>query len=132
MFTRNECGRPHRFEFIIRDIDGARIAQLGGVAEPTWDDAIPVGWRLGVFVALNFGLPLPHYGEYAVEIPSGCRGCATVPPSSTAARAVAPSAWLRRRGGPRRVEGFGPVGVGSVSPTGQGARGRVWTLARAS
>ena len=67
-FTRNECGRPHRFEVFFQDIDGNRLAEISSVIEAQWDKTLPVGWRTTGVIALNIGLPLPAYGEYAIEI----------------------------------------------------------------
>jgi hypothetical protein len=67
-FTRNECGRPHRVEVIIRDVDGVHIARVTGTATPEWDPNLPANWRVGTFVPFNVGLPIPHYGEYSIEI----------------------------------------------------------------
>ena len=67
-FTRNECDRPHRIEVIIQDTDGARIGVINGTATPQWIPDLPPGWRVGTMTAFNMGLPLPHYGEYSIEI----------------------------------------------------------------
>jgi hypothetical protein len=67
-FTRNECGRPHRLEIIIQDIDGVRVAQLSGVLSPDWNDSLPLGWKVGMLAAFNLGLPIPRFGEYGISI----------------------------------------------------------------
>ena len=67
-FTRNECGRPHRVELIAQDEDGQRLVHLTGTLEPQWDEGLPPGWSVGAMLTLNFGLPLPQFGLYAIEI----------------------------------------------------------------
>ena len=67
-YTRSECGRAHRIEAILADTDGERIAHLQGISTPTWTKGLPPGWRQGMFVALNFGLPFPKYGVYSLDI----------------------------------------------------------------
>jgi hypothetical protein len=68
LFTRNECGRPHRFELILQDIDGERLTHLTSVITPEWKEGVPVGWDYGLLGGLNFGIPLPRYGLYSFEI----------------------------------------------------------------
>ena len=67
-FTRNECGRPHRIEIIVQDTDGKQITKIGGTLEPALVKDQPIGWDTGVLFAVNFGLPLPAYGVYSIEI----------------------------------------------------------------
>jgi len=67
-FTRNECGRPHRIEIILQDIDGERMVETQTVVEPEWDDDLPAGWSLSANMGLNIGVPLPRFGQYALEI----------------------------------------------------------------
>jgi hypothetical protein len=67
-FTRNECDRPHRLEAIFQDIDGERLATIQAVITPEWNEDLPVGWPAGFLWGLNFGLPLPRYSVYAMEL----------------------------------------------------------------
>jgi len=67
-FTRNESGRPHRLEVIVQDTDGATTAKIEGTVGAEWMEDLPPGWPVGALVALNFGIPLPNYGLYSVEI----------------------------------------------------------------
>lgn len=67
-FTRNECDRPHRIEVIFQGEDGQHLARVEGIVTPTWNATLPVAWRQGAILGLNLGLPLPDYGEYALEI----------------------------------------------------------------
>jgi Family of unknown function (DUF6941) len=67
-FTRQECGRPHRFEVIFQDEDGQRLMQTSTVLEPAWDAAQPAHWRVNVLGALNFAVPLTRHGLYSFEI----------------------------------------------------------------
>jgi hypothetical protein len=67
-FTRTETGRPHRIEAILADTDGQRIAHLEAITTPQWTEGLPTGWRQGSFMALNFGVPLPRYGLYSLDI----------------------------------------------------------------
>lgn len=70
-FTRNECGRPHRIEIIIQDVDGDRVGQLVGTVMPEWKEGLPVGWKVGALLAMNLGLPIQRFGEYEVAIMLG-------------------------------------------------------------
>jgi len=67
-FARTECGRPHRLEVIFQDMDGTRLSQINSTTEPVWSDDLPATWRVGVLLGINFGIPLPSYGEYAFDI----------------------------------------------------------------
>jgi hypothetical protein len=67
-FTRTECGRPHRIEAILADTDGERLAHLQSTPTLAWTDDLPTGWRRGAFLALNFGVPVPSYGVYSLDI----------------------------------------------------------------
>lgn len=67
-FTQGECGRPHRVELFFRTTDGEDLAKVEGVVVPQWQDNLPPGWPVGAHLGLNFGVPLPAYGEYAFEI----------------------------------------------------------------
>jgi hypothetical protein len=68
MFTRAECGRPHRLEVIFQDEDGSRLAQITSTVMPEWNDNQPPHWRTGLIGGLNFGVPLPRYGLYSFEM----------------------------------------------------------------
>ncbi len=67
-FTQGECGRPHRIEVYFRDTDGQDLTKIEAVVTPEWNDTLPPGWPLGLQAGLNFGVPLPAFGEYAFEI----------------------------------------------------------------
>jgi hypothetical protein len=67
-FTQGESGRPHRVEVFFRTEDGDELAKIEGVVSPVWDQGLPPGWPIGALLALNFGLPLPSIGLYALEI----------------------------------------------------------------
>ncbi len=67
-FTRNECGHPHSVEVFCQDEDGLRLIHLSGTVEPAWNDDWPPTWRSKTMVAFNFGMPLPRFGLYEVEI----------------------------------------------------------------
>lgn len=67
-FSRNECGRQHRVEAIFQDADGERLAVVDGSLTPDWQEGLPVGWRSGALMGINLRLPLPRYGEYALEL----------------------------------------------------------------
>jgi hypothetical protein len=67
-FTRNESGRPHRLEVIVQDEDGERLVQIEGVITPEWKEGLPPGWLTGALAGFNFGVPLPRYGVYSMEI----------------------------------------------------------------
>lgn len=58
--TAAERNRPHRVELIFQDEDGVRLVQLNTVVEP--------GDAAKAVVALNFGLPIPRYGWYSLEV----------------------------------------------------------------
>jgi hypothetical protein len=67
-YTRTECGRPHRIEAILADTDGERLVHLQATPTLKWMEGLPKGWKQGAFLALNFGVPLPRYGEYSLDI----------------------------------------------------------------
>jgi len=67
-FSQGECGRPHRIEVFFRTTDGKELVRIEGVLEPIWDPTLPPGWPVGSLLALNFGVPLPDFGVYSVEI----------------------------------------------------------------
>lgn len=68
LLARNECGREHRFELFIQDEDGERVVDVSGTFHGDWPEGHPPSWNVGVGIALNMGVPLPHYGLYAVEL----------------------------------------------------------------
>lgn len=68
LFTQNECGRPHRFDVIIQDADGERLAAVNGTTTPEWPDGHPVHWSVGSLAALNMGILFPRYGFYEAII----------------------------------------------------------------
>jgi hypothetical protein len=67
-FARTECGRQHRVEVIFQDADGERLAEITGVLKPEWQPGVPPGWKVGALMGLNFGVPLPRFGLYSVEV----------------------------------------------------------------
>lgn len=67
-FAQAECGRPHRIEIFVQDLDGSRVAEIEGTVRPEWPENYPTGWKVGVGMAYNLGLPLPSYGQYAFEL----------------------------------------------------------------
>jgi Family of unknown function (DUF6941) len=79
LFTRNECGRPHRLEVIFQDEDGERLAQISGAIEPQWPEGIPPGWRSRTQAGFNIGLPLPRVGLYAFELLVNDSNVKTIP-----------------------------------------------------
>lgn len=68
LFTRNECDRAHRFEVIIQDEDGERMAALSGDVTPQWPQDQPVHWKAGAQAAITFRASLPRFGFYSVDI----------------------------------------------------------------
>ncbi len=67
-FTRGECDKPHRLEAILAGTDGEPAAKINGVITPTWQQGLPLGWKTGAMLALNFGVVVPTYGEYSMDI----------------------------------------------------------------
>ena len=67
-FERAECGRPHRVEVIIQDLDGRRLSHLTTTGTPTWPDGAPVTWKSKQPFAFNFSVPLSNYGMYEFVI----------------------------------------------------------------
>jgi hypothetical protein len=67
-FTRGECDKPHRLEAILAETDGETIAKINGVITPTWQQGLPAGWKTGAMLALNFGVVVPKYGVYSLDI----------------------------------------------------------------
>jgi hypothetical protein len=67
-FTRGECDKPHRLEAILAGTDGELVAKINGVIAPTWQPGLPLGWKTGAQIGLNFGLIFPKYGEYSMDI----------------------------------------------------------------
>ncbi len=67
-FERAECGRPHRVEVIIQDLDGERLVHLTATGTPDWPDGAPVTWKSNQPFAFNFSVPLKNYGLYEFVI----------------------------------------------------------------
>jgi hypothetical protein len=67
-YNRTESGRPHRIEVILAETDGENVAHLAATPTFEWTKGLPTGWKQGMFLALNFGVPLPKYGLYTVDI----------------------------------------------------------------
>jgi len=67
-FSRSECGRPHRVEVIFQGEDGERLAHVQTVVTPEWDQSLPPHWKVKLLGGLNFGVPLPSYGNYSFDI----------------------------------------------------------------
>ena len=67
-FTRNECDRPHRLEVIVQDADGTQLVRIDTTMTPTWIEGLPAGWKTSALGGLNFGVPIPAYGEFSAEI----------------------------------------------------------------
>jgi hypothetical protein len=68
LFTRSECGRPHRLDLIVQDSD-ERLATVDLRVEPNWPgEDHPPHWRVGAPAALNMGLVVPQFGEYAIDV----------------------------------------------------------------
>jgi len=68
VFTRNECGRPHRLEVFFQDEDGTRLAAISSEITPRWAEGQPAHWGTGVIGGFNFLVPLPRYGIYSFEL----------------------------------------------------------------
>lgn len=68
LFTRSECGRPHRFEMFIQTEDGDRIAAINATITPEWSEELPVHWYKGAQQGLKFGVLLPETGNYSIDI----------------------------------------------------------------
>lgn len=68
LFTRNECDRPHRLEVFFQDEDGTRLAAMSSAVTPVWIEGQPAHWKTGVIGGFNFGIPLPRYGIYSLEM----------------------------------------------------------------
>jgi len=77
-FTRQECGRPHRFELIFQGVDGDRLMQASNVLEPVWREDLPLHWHYHLLGGLNFPLPLPAYGLYSFELLINDTNCKTI------------------------------------------------------
>jgi hypothetical protein len=67
LFSRTECGRPHRLEVIFQDEDGSRLAAISSAITPVWVEGQPAHWKTGVIGGFNIGVPLPRYGLYSFE-----------------------------------------------------------------
>jgi hypothetical protein len=67
-FTRGECDKPHRLEAILAETDGEPVARINGVITPTWQKGLPAGWKTGAILGLNFGVIVPKYGVYSLDI----------------------------------------------------------------
>jgi hypothetical protein len=67
-FTRGECDKPHRIEAILADTDGEPVGKFNGVIAPQWQTGMPPGWKTGALLGFNFGVVLPRYGEYSMDI----------------------------------------------------------------
>lgn len=68
LFSRTECGRPHRLEVIFQDEDGERLAAITQAVMPSWIESQPAHWKSGALGGLNIGVPLPRYGLYSFEL----------------------------------------------------------------
>lgn len=68
LFSRQECGRPHRLEFIVQDQDGRRLGNLTGTIEPEWSDDLPTHWKAPSVLPLRFGMGFEHEGIYSIEV----------------------------------------------------------------
>lgn len=60
--TPAERSRNHRVEVIFQDEDGQRLVQVSAVTDPL------EGAGEYIMLGLNFGLPIPRYGRYSLEI----------------------------------------------------------------
>lgn len=68
IFGDDETGEPHQVEVRLNDHEGNQVAQLNLTAVPEQIEGLPEGWPTGATLALNFGVPLPSYGPYALTI----------------------------------------------------------------
>lgn len=68
LLAKSECSRPHRLEVLFQDADGERLMELSGPLERDWQQGLPLGMKVGVGLAFNFGLTLPKLGVYSFEI----------------------------------------------------------------
>jgi uncharacterized protein DUF6941 len=89
-FTQGESGRPHRIELFFRTTDGAELVKIEALIAPEWDETLPPGWGVGAVMGINFGIPLPDYGLYSLEVMIDDRSVKSlqlrvVPPADTPA-----------------------------------------------
>lgn len=68
LFTRSECGRPHRLELIIQGEDGERLGEVTGTVTPQWPEDHPVHWSKATTAAFNFGVTLNDFGMYSIDL----------------------------------------------------------------
>ena len=67
-FSHSECGRPHRVELHVRGYDGEELGQVTGTITPQWPDSLPEHWQHSRASALNFGVVIPSFSEYQVDV----------------------------------------------------------------
>jgi len=68
VFTEDEAGEPHQFEARLHDQAGEQVAQFNVIAVPHLAEGLPEDWQSGALLAINFGVPLPSHGAYALTI----------------------------------------------------------------
>jgi hypothetical protein len=65
-----EAQQQHHVELIYQDEDGRRLLQVTGALGPVGADQPlpPAGRPYGVSAAFNLALPVPHIGDYSLEL----------------------------------------------------------------
>jgi hypothetical protein len=68
LFTLGEADRAHRLEIMVLNADGGRLRQVQGSITPRVPFDHRPGRQLQMMSAINFGVPIPSYGSYSIEI----------------------------------------------------------------
>jgi hypothetical protein len=67
-FTDDDIGHDHQLEIRLVDHQGQQVARITGAPPLEPVQGLPEGWAYGGIVAINFGVPLPTYGPYALTL----------------------------------------------------------------
>ncbi|MDY7100978.1 MAG: hypothetical protein S0880_07300 [Actinomycetota bacterium] len=68
LFTLGEADRTHRLEVIVLDADGTRLREVGASVTPRVPLDHTPGRKLQMMSSINFGIPIPSYGSYSIEV----------------------------------------------------------------
>lgn len=66
--TEDVPGTPHTLRLILNGDDRQLAAVGASMISPPPPDGVPVHWRTKVLLNLSLMLPLPAYGDYALEL----------------------------------------------------------------
>lgn len=66
--SADEPGTEHKLTLIFQGSDSVLATVNGHFRTPPKIENVPIHWHTGVGIALKSGLPLPRYGDYALEL----------------------------------------------------------------